>query len=100
MKAKDMVWRSADGRTMTLEKMEIEHLHNLVMYLFRRMEEATRLEAFAHSLGRTMPEATAQGYPLSDWVKAGIKTLHRRGKGKYKESLKEVLSSPHYKGGV
>ena len=100
MKAKNMIWKSADGRTSALSEMETEHLHNLVMYLFRRMEEAAKLAQFAEELGKVLPEASTQGAPLSQWVKAGIKELHNREVVEYQSSMDKVLRSPHYKGGV
>lgn len=94
MKTKNTVWKSADGRQTLLSDMETDHLHNLVTYLFRRMEEAERLAQHAFEMGRILPPAQAQGHPLKDWVDAGIKELSKREKKEYVKSMNKVLSSP------
>ena len=78
MKAKKMIWRSDDGRELSLRDMETDHLHNLIAYLYRRLEEFNRLAELALKNDLILPKPRTQGYLQEEWVQAGMKELARR----------------------
>lgn len=78
MKAKQAMWRSADGRVEPIRDLETSHLQNLAAYLQRRAAEHDRLMALAEQQGYKIGPMCIQDEPVADWIFCIINELSRR----------------------
>ena len=87
MRNRDYVWRTANGREIRLEDMDIDHLINLSCWLYRQRET---IEAMQIETGLDFPRRSFQGSTIDTWLERTQKELMRRRNNEIKEAQKLI----------
>ena len=87
MRNRDYVWRTANGREIRLEDMDIDHLINLSCWLYRQSET---IETMQIEIGFDFPRRNFQGADINTWLKRTQKELIRRRNNEIKDVQKLI----------